>query len=148
MKAMISMKRRKICLNMIVKNESHVIEETLKNLTSKINIDYYVISDTGSNDDTPNIIKNFFNELGIYGEIYYDLWKDFGTNRSLALEKAYKKADYILIFDADDSIVGEIKLDNLTADAYMLNMGDSHNKYSRMCLVCGNIKWKYVGVLH
>lgn len=148
MKAMISMKRRKICLNMIVKNESHVIEETLKNLTSKINIDYYVISDTGSNDDTPNIIKNFFNELGIYGEIYYDLWKDFGTNRSLALEKAYKKADYILIFDADDSIVGEIKLDNLTADAYMLNMGDSHNKYSRMCLVSGNIKWKYVGVLH
>ena len=145
---MFSMKRRKICLNMIVKNESHVIEETLKNLTSKINIDYYVISDTGSNDDTPNIIKNFFNGLGIYGEIYYDLWKDFGTNRSLALEKAYKKADYILIFDADDSIVGDIKLDNLTADAYMLNMGDSHNKYSRMCLVSGNIKWKYVGVLH
>jgi hypothetical protein len=133
---------------MIVKNESHIIKETLTNLTSKIKFNYYVICDTGSDDGTPEIIKIFFKELGIVGEIYYDSWKDFGTNRSLALEKAYKKADYILIFDADDSIVGDINLTNLTADAYMINMGDSYNKYSRMCLVSGNIKWKYVGVLH
>ena len=29
-----------ICLNMIVKDESHIIEETLNNITSQIDLDY------------------------------------------------------------------------------------------------------------
>ena len=37
-----------ICLNMIVKNEAAIIEETLANITDHIKLDYYVISDTGS----------------------------------------------------------------------------------------------------
>ena len=41
-----------ICLNMIVKNEAAIIEETLANITDHIKLDYYVISDTGSTDDT------------------------------------------------------------------------------------------------
>ena len=51
---------QKICLNMIVKNESAIIGNTLKNLIKKIKIDYYVISDTGSTDNTVEIITNFF----------------------------------------------------------------------------------------
>ena len=58
-----------ICLNMIVKNESAIIEQTLSNLLSKIKIDYYVISDTGSTDNTKQIIKNFFDSKNILGEI-------------------------------------------------------------------------------
>ena len=48
-----------ICLNMIVKNEAHVILETLINLTSYIDFDYWVISDTGSTDNTKEIIQTF-----------------------------------------------------------------------------------------
>lgn len=49
-----------ICLNMIVKNESHLIEETLENLCQHINFSYWVISDTGSTDNTVELIENFF----------------------------------------------------------------------------------------
>jgi glycosyltransferase involved in cell wall biosynthesis len=45
---------------MIVKDEEHVIEQTLENICSKIKLQYWVISDTGSSDNTQNIIKNFF----------------------------------------------------------------------------------------
>jgi len=51
-----------ICLNMIVKNESHVIEDTLQNIINYIKLDYWVISDTGSSDNTIEVIKNFFNK--------------------------------------------------------------------------------------
>lgn len=137
-----------ICLNMIVKDEAHIIHQTLENLISKIKIDYYVICDTGSTDDTVSKIKNFFQNELINGEIHHHQWKDFGTNRSLALEKAYLKADYILVFDADDSITGDIQLNELSLDAYHLHFGTDSFKYSRMCLVKGNIQWKYYGVLH
>ena len=97
-----------ICLNMIVRDESHVIEKTLKNLLKYIPLTYYVISDTGSLDNTIEIINNFFSKRKIKGEIFQDEWKNFGHNRSLALKHAYKKTDYLLIFDADDSINGNI----------------------------------------
>ena len=45
------MSRKTICLNMIVKNESKIIRETLVNICKYIKLDYWVISDTGSSDD-------------------------------------------------------------------------------------------------
>ena len=53
-------KPKTICLNMIVKDESHRIEKTLNNILDNIPITYYVISDTGSTDNTKEIIVNFF----------------------------------------------------------------------------------------
>ena len=140
--------KMKLCLNMIVKDESHIIHDTLLKLLKKIKIDYYAISDTGSSDNTIEIIERFFKERNIPGEIHQDFWKDFSTNRNIALEYAYSKADYILIFDADDSIEGNFNLPDLTLDAYMLKFGNGTTSYNRMCLVKGNIKWKYIGVLH
>lgn len=51
--------KQTVALNMIVKNESHIIEETLEKLCNKIKFDYYVITDTGSTDNTKEIIKLF-----------------------------------------------------------------------------------------
>ena len=113
-----------LCLNMIVRNESCIIFDTLKKLISKIKFDYYIICDTGSTDDTIEIIKKFFNENELPGEIHKHTWKDFGYNRSLALKMAYKKTDYVLIFDADDELVGDIILpENLTYDKYDFKFG-------------------------
>jgi len=44
--------KKTICLNMIVKNEAHIIVKTLKHLANYIKFDYWVICDTGSTDST------------------------------------------------------------------------------------------------
>ena len=114
-------KRQTICLNMIVKDESHVIAKTLKNLTDNINFDYWVICDTGSTDGTQHIIKDFFKKKNIKGELHQHEWEDFGTNRTKALEAGYNKTDYLLIFDADDVIHGKLVLpQKLVNDSYLL----------------------------
>ena len=140
--------KKSICLNMIVKNESKIIEDTLNNLCNYIDFSYYVISDTGSTDNTVQIIKNFFISKNINGEIFNDIWKDFGTNRSLALTYAYKKTEYLLIFDADDKIYGDFKIPEiLNYDSYYLKFGNDF-KYTRILLINNHINWSFYGVLH
>jgi len=137
-----------ICLNMIVKNESHIIEKTLQNLCDYIKFSYWVICDTGSEDDTTDIIKDFFNKKNIPGEIHCHEWKNFGHNRTLALEAAFNKTDYLLIFDADDCIVGDLKIPKLTNDSYRLFFGSDNFKYVRSVIINNRKKWKFKGVLH
>jgi len=132
---------------MIVKNESHVIRETLESVVKYI--DYYVISDTGSTDDTVDIIKEFFDNRGILGEIYHDEWLDFGHNRSLALEHARAKSEYIWVIDADDVIVGNMDLSNLVYDYYYIKIGKEFC-YSRANIFKNfkDYRWRYVGKVH
>jgi glycosyltransferase involved in cell wall biosynthesis len=132
---------------MIVKNESHVIHNTLKNICEKIPISYWIICDTGSTDKTKKIIKSFFKEKKIPGKLINHTWKDFAHNRTKALARAYNKTDYLFIFDADDSIVGNIVLPELTHDKYMLSFGNDV-LYERPLLITNRKKWKFIGVLH
>ena len=147
---LIESKEPYLCLNMIVKNEGHIIKDTLTKLLKKVpSIDYWVISDTGSTDKTKEIISEFFKERNIKGEIFDDEWKDFGYNRTLALEHAYKKSKYLLVFDADDEICGDFVLPDLKIDSYHLQFGDSNGtSYTRTQIINNMKKWKYVGVLH
>lgn len=134
-----------VCLNMIVKNESHVILETLKLLTPYIN--YWVICDTGSTDNTKEIITEYFKEVNISGEMYDDPWMDFDINRTLAITRAYKKADYIFVFDADDKIQGKFEIPNKEIDSYFLKIG-SFLKFKRKFLFKGDLRWRYKSVVH
>lgn len=141
----------KICLNMIVKNESHIIEKTLDNLCQYIDFSYWIISDTGSTDNTVELIEKFFANKGIPGEISYDKWENFAYNRNKALEKCSNKSDYILFFDADDRIQGELKLpDTLNKDSYYFQLkGDDDSiTYLRTLLVKNNNNFYWRGVLH
>jgi len=141
-------RKSSICLNMIVKNEAHVIKKTLENICAYIPLSYYVISDTGSTDDTKEIIKTFFDSKKIKGEIFDDPWQNFGTNRTIALKHAYKKTDYLFIFDADDMIHGDLKMpDHLTDDYYFFKFGDNI-VYKRGLLINNQYKWEFIGVLH
>ena len=137
-----------ICLNMIVKNESHIIIKTLSNLCEKINFSYWVICDTGSTDNTKELIIDFFKEKNIKGELHENTWKDFGYNRTLALECAYNKTDMLFIFDADDEIAGTLVLpETYDHDGYTFNFGNDV-VYIRPLLVNNRKKWRFVGVLH
>ena len=140
-----------ICLNMIVKNESHIIENTLKNLIEKIKFDYWVICDTGSTDNTPELIKTFFETHKINGELFYDEWVDFAHNRTLALERAYKKTDLLLIFDADDEIIGDIEIPTkILFDSYNLKMIATNGvtSYVRVLLINNHKKFEFKSVIH
>lgn len=144
----ISSKSYTICLNMIVKNESHIIEKTLTNLCEYVQFDAYYISDTGSTDNTIDIIRRFFESRQIPGEISQVEWRDFGFNRTLALDIAFNKTDYLMIFDADDVVHGKfIMPTHLNHDAYQLKLGQSF-VYLRTLIVNNRKRWKFVGVLH
>ena len=137
-----------ICLNMIVKDEAHIIEKTLNNILNYIPLTYWVICDTGSSDDTINVIERFFKDKKIKGEMHICEWKGFGRSRSEALDKAYNKSDYIFIFDADDTIHGDFKLPvPLNMDSYAFQFGQGFS-YVRPLLITNRKEWKYMGVLH
>ena len=142
--------RKTVCLNMIVKNESHVILNTLKHLAKFIKFDYWVICDTGSTDNTKEIIKDYFKEVDIPGELIETPWRDFGYNRTDAFNNAYKKTDYVFVWDADDEIHGNFKFpENLTGDSYKFVFGNQNGlRYGRCQLFNNMKKWHYVGVLH
>lgn len=142
-----------ICLNMIVKDESHIIKNTLQMLCDKIHFDYWVICDTGSTDGTQHIITQFFKEKNIPGELFSDTWKDFAHNRTLALNRAFGKTDLLLIFDADDEIHGEINLpktkSEILHDEYHLKFGNAlGTSYTRVLLINNNKRFKYLSVIH
>lgn len=133
---------------MIVKNESAVIERCLKSVVKYI--DYWVISDTGSTDGTQQKIQNFFDATNVPGELFEDEWQDFAHNRNLALERAKKNADYILIIDADDYLEASPKFQfaALKADAYNLRVQLNELLYFNTKLIRADVPWEWRGVLH
>ena len=54
--------RPTICLNMIVRNEAHIIHELIASVAA--HIDFWVIVDTGSTDGTQEIIRRLMAERG------------------------------------------------------------------------------------
>jgi hypothetical protein len=136
----------RICLNMIVKNESHVIERCLESV--KPLIDYWVIVDTGSEDKTQEIIKKMMQ--GIPGELHERAWINFEHNRNEALALAKDKADYLFFIDADDilSLGKDFKKADLDRDFYFVRLKIKELFYDRIQLVKSSFDWKWVGVVH
>ncbi|MBS2548682.1 glycosyltransferase [Catenulispora sp. NL8] len=135
--------RPSICLCMIVKNESRVIERALASARGLI--DTWVISDTGSTDGTQDLIRTAL--AGIPGELHEEPWTDFGHNRTLNIGHARGKADYLLLLDADMVIDRHSPLPGLTADSYMIRH-DGDLEYRNKRLVKADLPWRYVGVTH
>jgi len=135
-----------VCLNMIVKNEAPVIRRCIDSVLPII--DRWVIVDTGSTDGTQDIIREHLQDLP--GELHERPWQDFATNRSEALALAREKSDYTLIIDADDTleVAPNTALPALTADSYMIEIGDTGIVYRRTQLVRSAQPWRYEGVLH
>lgn len=142
--------RKTICLCMIVKNEAHLIRQTLQHLAKYIRFDYWAINDNGSTDGTQDLIRNYFREEGIPGVLDDTPWKDFAYNRTVAFRLAYGKTDYAFVWDADDEIFGDFHIpETLTSDSYMCTYGNATGaRYSRCQLFNNRLRWKYVGVLH
>lgn len=139
-----------ICFCAIVKNESKIIERCLESV--KHLMDYWIIIDTGSTDNTQNIIKNYLKNIP--GELIEKPWIDFATCRNYYVQAAAHKTDYILHQDADEIMIFDKNFNiqsfkqNLTADVYGITFHMNTVKYVRRALFKNNNTKKYVGVIH
>jgi glycosyltransferase involved in cell wall biosynthesis len=141
-----------ICLNMIVKNEAAVIRRCLESVRPIIN--YWVIVDTGSTDDTMEIIRDTLKDVP--GELHEHPWVDFALNRTQALEYALHgpdggpRGDYIFIIDADDvlCLADRFEMPKLEADGYTIEMRFPSIVYPFLRLIRSDLPWRWVGVLH
>jgi glycosyltransferase involved in cell wall biosynthesis len=135
-----------ICLNMIVKNEAHVIRRCLDSVLPLI--DTWIIVDTGSTDGTQDVIREHLR--GLPGELVERPWVNFAANRSEALQLARGRADYVFVLDADETVELDpgFVLPALTADSYDVEMLYGAYSYVRKQLVRNALPWKYSGVLH
>lgn len=131
---------------MIIKDEKEVICRALA--STKPLIDYWVIVDTGSTDGTQAIVKEFMKDIP--GELVERPWVNFAHNRNEALDYAKGKGDYLLILDADDSLVypQEYSLPPLDKDFYYLTIDYNGVKYARPQLINNHLNWRWAGVIH
>jgi tetratricopeptide (TPR) repeat protein len=148
----------KVCLNMIVKNESGRILRALKSAAPYISS--FVIVDTGSTDDTISMINEFFAQEKIPGRIYTAPFENWSQARNAALARARMQLgafdwDWLLLMDADmelvvdNRIAWEMLLDN-AAKAKSLDMeqrtGSLH--YLNRRLMHKDAPGFYIGVTH
>jgi glycosyltransferase involved in cell wall biosynthesis len=136
---------------MIVKNESKIILRLLETVVDLV--DFYCICDTGSTDNTVELIETFFAEHKIPGKITREPFRDFAHNRSFSLKACESiDADYILLLDADMvfqlHISPEEFKQSLTHDYYHLFQGKDTFYYKNTRIVKNRIGASYWGVTH
>lgn len=138
----------KLCLNMIVRDEAAVILDTLENVLDHVDLATWVIHDTGSRDETPDLIADFFARRGISGRLIRRGWENFGANRQFALEDARGLSDHVLFFDADNRFEGRLPALPMGEDALTLNMRRGGTLYPAKLIVRNDGCFRWRGVVH
>ena len=137
-----------LCLNMIVKNESRIITRMLDSVVPII--DAYCICDTGSTDNTVELIRSYFEDKGIPGKVVIEPFTDFAYNRNFALQSCAGLSDFVLLMDADMTLsirdFDKTKLKDY--DSFYILQGSESFFYQNTRILRNNGKYKYVGVTH
>jgi tetratricopeptide (TPR) repeat protein len=133
---------------MIVKNESKIISRLLESVSPII--DSYCICDTGSTDNTIELIENFFKIKNIPGKIVNEPFKNFAHNRNFALTSCYGMSDFVLLLDADMVLdIKNFKKDMLnSSDTFYILQGNHHFFYQNVRIVRNSGLYSYAGVTH
>ena len=137
-----------LCLNMIVKNESKIIIRLLSSVLPII--DSYCICDTGSTDNTVELIETFFKEINIPGKIVNEPFKNFAHNRNFALKSCIGMSDFVLLLDADMLLdIKGFKKETLNNyDSFYILQGNDQFYYQNVRIVRNNGLYSYAGVTH
>ena len=140
-------------LSIIVKNESAVIERMLNSVAPIL--DYYCVIDTGSTDGTQDIIRKFFEEKGIPGEVIEHPWVNFQDARNKALQSVKGKVDFGFWIDADEELILDpnfssqifkTNLSNVDGANVMIHYGGQN--YYRMQFFKTDVEWYWYGPVH
>ena len=142
----------------IVKNESKIIERCLDSLKSIV--DYVVISDTGSTDNTVELIEKYLQKNNIKGKVFRDQWVNFGVNRSKSVTNGQawldengidKSKSFFLTIDADMCLGVEKKFDKNSLDkedSWTICQINPYLKYYNTRLFRSNLLFKCSGCTH
>lgn len=135
-------------LSIIVKDEAHVIERMLNTVYPIL--DYYTIVDTGSTDNTKEVIKKFFYSKGIEGQILDRPFDNFENSRNYAMQEAKSHTDYCMWIDADEELIIDESFDKskLDKDLYMITTYINQMKYTRNEIWSNKKEFKWYGPVH
>jgi glycosyltransferase involved in cell wall biosynthesis len=146
-----------ICLNMIVRNEAANLPALFASLEGQA--DFFVISDTGSTDNTTTLIHELSAKHQIPGIVTCHDWSDFATNRNLALQDAmeskqrgWHQCERLLILDADEELSvrqQEWKLAMQPGVSYTTIVRGQRLSASRLSLLwMEGVDWHWYGNVH
>jgi len=138
-----------VCLNMIVKNESRIITRLFDSVLPII--DCYCICDTGSTDNTKELIIEYFENKGIPGKIVEEPFVNFAHNRNFALKSCLGMSDYVLLLDADMVLEINPSFEKSTLrnyDSFTILQGTEEFYYHNTRIMKNNGLYHYIGVTH
>jgi len=144
---------KKICLTMIVKNESKNMNRLLNSV--KDIIDMISIDDTGSTDNTKEVITAWGKANNIPTTIHDEPFINFSFNRTNSVrnaKKTYSNADFFLLSDAD--FVWEINKGGIFDKTLLVDhkyLVDQYNRalnYWNIRLLSSKVDWECYGVTH
>ncbi|MGH7571494.1 MAG: hypothetical protein ACREMK_06590 [Gemmatimonadota bacterium] len=135
---------------MMVKNESRVIRRALDSVAP--HVDAWFVCDTGSDDETPDIVERHMAALP--GRLHRTTFLDFGRSRTETVVRARafcleRGLDYLLLLDADEviEILDRRWKKRLRGCPYLL-LYDDPLSYRIQALVPARVPWRYVGRTH
>jgi glycosyltransferase involved in cell wall biosynthesis len=144
----------------MIKNESRIIQRCIKSVLPAV--DAICVCDTGSTDNTVQVVNDYFQTLPIPAKIFNGpehAWKNFGHNRSQSFLSAVAYCNelgwnpnhtYALVLDADMELVvppGFSKQD-LTENGYKIIQKSYSLEYYNTRLMKISFPWKCSGVTH
>lgn len=138
-------------LVMIVKNAGdefrYILEQNIPH------IDRWTILDTGSTDNTVQIIRETLSDR-VRGQLFQEPFIDFGTSRNRALELAGEKCTFVIMLDDTYYIKGdlrgflnEIRSDQF-ADSFSLYVNSHDVQYVSNRLLKTQRRLKYIFKIH
>jgi tetratricopeptide (TPR) repeat protein len=137
---------REVVLTMLVKDEEQNIQRALNSAKGLFDRGYII--DTGSTDNTVELIWDWSDENGVPIKVDVRQFTNFGEMRNLLLEEGRKLGDYQLLMDADEEFVERPKSwPELEADAYVLHY-DGPIDYGQPRLISSNFPWQFEGQVH
>lgn len=138
---------------LIVRNEAHIIARCLDSV--KPFTDYLLIHDTGSTDETINVVEAWMKANNIPGHVTSAVWTDFATNRTWLIGEARTLPfDWVLTLDADEQLqsrccFGRDDLhEQLSADCHQITAMSGSLAYGRPLLFRNNMLFRYRGIVH
>lgn len=152
------MKKPHIAALIMMKNEEKRLHVTLESLIG--NVDSIVAYDTGSTDNTLQILKDFSNKYKIPLRLKEGVFVNFSESRNVSIDFAdsFNDIDFILLMDVNDELRGGDKLRKFAEqemssknNAYLMCQhwySGTYDKYFNNRFIKARKGWRYKGSVH